>query len=111
MQTVIGYGGDPKHSGGLHAWNILWLKDGRGAEVPYHIDLTWDLDSHASIRGFQYYLKGDDYMLSHDHTWLREQYPACPRNRDGKDIPKIPAAAVAHLSRQFRDMQFSKYPA
>jgi len=105
VQTVIGYGGDPKNEGGLHAWNIVWLKDGRGQETPYHIDLTWDLESHASLRGFKFYLKGDAYMEQNDHTWLKENYPACPRNRDLKDIPKIPAAAVELVSSWFRAMR------
>ena len=104
VQTVIGYGGDPAHKGGLHAWNLVWLRDG-SRRIPYHIDLTWDLADNAAIRGFRYYLKSDAFMRDHDHTWLEDRYPPCPENRSGKQIPKIPPAAIQFLSEQFRTLQ------
>ena len=94
VQTVIGYGGDPVHHGGLHAWNIVWLPDAAQKDVPYHIDLTWDLSSSVRLRGYEYYLKSDEYMKTHDHTWLQERYPRCPHNRSRSQIPHIPRKAV-----------------
>lgn len=106
VQTIIGYAGDPADSGGLHAWNLVWLKEG-GREIPYHFDLTWDLAQYTKHRGFRYYLKSDAYMEEHQHQWLRERYPNCPRNRSSAMIPKIPVAAKRQLCKQFENMRRS----
>lgn len=106
VQTVIGYGGDPVRKGGLHAWNLVWLKDG-DVMRPYHIDLTWDLAAHAKIRGFRYYLKSDAYMEKNNHTWLKERYPSCPEDRSPAQIPKIRPAAIRFLCQRFDNMRHS----
>ncbi len=101
VETVVGYGGDPARSGGLHAWNIVWLHD-----IPYHVDLTWDLSDNVRIRGgFKYYLKSDAYMAANDHTWLPERYPHCPRCMPEREIPKIPPQAVALLCAEFENIR------
>lgn len=104
VETVIGYGGDPARKGGLHAWNILWLQDGDTVS-PYHMDLTWDLAAYAKVRGFRYYLKSDAYMERHDHQWLKDRYPRCPRSRSVFRIPVIPAAARDRLCEEFKKMR------
>lgn len=104
IQTVIGYGGDPVHDGGLHAWNIVWLPEG-ATEVPYHLDLTWDLGKYARFTGYRYYLKSDAYMRSHDHYWLPERYPRCHRDCGQRQIPRIHPEAVRTLCRGFETLR------
>ncbi len=99
VDTVVGYGGDPKNKGGAHAWNIVWLKDGEKL-VPYHVDLTWDLLPYISDSGnFRYFLKSDDYMRAHNHEWKSKRYAHCPGDR--KDIPKIKPEAINYLCDRF----------
>lgn len=104
VRTVIGYGGDPAHEGGLHAWNQIWIND-----IPYWVDLTWDLSDNVTLRGgrFKFYLKSDAYMERNDHTWMKEQYASCSRDKPASEIPKIPKAAVALLCEEFKKMRRS----
>ncbi len=102
--TVIGYGGDPARSGGLHAWNQVWIDS-----IPYHVDLTWDLSDNYHARGgyFKFYLKSDDYMENHDHQWLRERYVKCPRDKPEFEIPRINPDAIQLLCQKFQQMRRS----
>ena len=104
IQTVIGYGGDPVHNGGLHAWNIVWLPE-NGVEVPYHVDLTWDLSEYVGARGYRFYLKSDDYMRKHDHYWLPERYPRCPRDGCLRQIPHIQPEAIRLICRRLETLR------
>ena len=108
VQTIIGYGGDPVHKGGLHAWNLVWLPGSNSREIPYHIDLTWDLAPYSSLTGYRYFLKSDAYMQSNDHTWLPERYPRCPESRTADQIPRIPGGAVDMVIRSLATLRRSQ---
>lgn len=94
-ETVIGCVCKEVGRGGLHAWNMVWLPE-NGTDVPYHLDLTWDLDKYAA-NGFRYYLKSDDYMREQKRLWLPERYPRCPVDCDPRQIPEIDSEAVRLL--------------
>lgn len=96
--TVIGHASNEPH-----AWNIIWLNS-NGKFIPYHIDATWDLGKFGTLADkFDYFLKSDDYMHKHYHSWIPKRYPICPENR--KSFPKIPYKVVDGTCAYFNQMQ------
>ncbi len=65
--------GKDKNNNVGHAWNMVAL-DGRW----YHVDVTWDdpiPDQKGKVQ-YKYFLITDE-MLSADHSWNTNNYPAC----------------------------------
>jgi len=52
-----------------HSWNIVKISG-----EYYHLDVTWDDGS----RSYDYFNLTDD-QIAKDHTWDKEQYPACTK--------------------------------
>ena len=59
---------------GPHAWNIVKING-----YYHHVDVTWD-NQYADPSGFLNYgyMNLSDDEISSDHTWNRNNYPACP---------------------------------
>lgn len=62
---VVGYGKE------AHCWCIAWIND-----IPYHLDVTWDLAGRDEVMGY-FYFNLTDQDIKRDHIIATEGLPKC----------------------------------
>ena len=69
---------------GAHGWNVIQI-DGEW----YHVDTTWDdpiPDQKGRVR-YDYFLRSDSYMKSHDHTSWKSSHSCTDTSYDSTKLP------------------------
>lgn len=77
LKSIVVVGSTENEKDPNHAWNIVKINN-----VPYHVDVTWDIKKKGDISFCYDYFNLNDHLMSLDHRWDRKLYPSCQSVQD-----------------------------